>query len=247
MVADHQFEDAGLARLYDGLHPWAERDDFEFYLPRVMAAGSVLDVGCGTGMLLHRARESGHSGRLCGLDPAVGMLELARQRADVEWVLGDLATVDFDREFDLVVMTGHAFQVLLTDDDLRAALGSVRAALTDDGRFAFETRNPRVRTWEQWTPDRAVEMHLPSGTVVRMEHDVELPVTGELVSFTTTYTSATWDAPQRSHSTLRFLDADAVAAHLTAAGLTIDEQYGDWDRSAITATSPEIITLARPT
>jgi len=35
-----------------------------------MAAPSVLDVGCGTGAMLHEARQLGHVGRLCGLDPA---------------------------------------------------------------------------------------------------------------------------------------------------------------------------------
>ncbi len=40
------------------------------------------------------------------------MLDQARRRSDVEWVLGDLATAQWDREFDLAVMTGHAFQVL---------------------------------------------------------------------------------------------------------------------------------------
>ena len=40
-----------------------------------MAAPSVLDVGCGTGRLLHRAREAGHAGRLCGVDPDVAALE----------------------------------------------------------------------------------------------------------------------------------------------------------------------------
>ena len=39
-------------------------------LPMILAAESVLDVGCGTGALLHWARESGHGGRLVGLDPA---------------------------------------------------------------------------------------------------------------------------------------------------------------------------------
>jgi ubiquinone/menaquinone biosynthesis C-methylase UbiE len=44
-----------------------------------MGAGSVLDVGCGTGTLLGRAREAGHSGRLRFLDPAAlaGFLEEA--------------------------------------------------------------------------------------------------------------------------------------------------------------------------
>jgi len=51
---------------------------------------TCLDVGCGTGALLHQARESSHCGRLCGLDPADGMLKQARARSDIEWVLGDL-------------------------------------------------------------------------------------------------------------------------------------------------------------
>ena len=56
-----------------------------------MAARAVLDVGCGTGSLLRRARELGHEGRLCGLDPAAAMLAQARTRPDVEWRLGDLS------------------------------------------------------------------------------------------------------------------------------------------------------------
>jgi SAM-dependent methyltransferase len=243
-VVDHHFASPGLAELYDVLHPWEQRGDFRFYLPLVTAAGSVLDVGCGTGSLLHRAREAGHTGRLCGLDPAAGMLEQARQRSDIEWVQGDLTTVGWDREFDLVVMTGHVFQVFVEDDDLRAALGAIRGALTEDGRFAFETRNPLARAWERWTPDRAVEAVDASGAVARMEHDVEVPVVGDRVSFTTTYTSPRWDGPEVSHSTLRFLDAPSLSAFLTGAGLVIEEQFGDWAREPLTEASPEIITIA---
>ncbi|GAA2274731.1 hypothetical protein GCM10010145_51610 [Streptomyces ruber] len=74
------------------------------------------DVGCGTGALLRRAREDGHTGRLCGLDPADGLLKVARRRPDVERVLGGLATAPRrDRESGLAVMTGHAFRELLGD------------------------------------------------------------------------------------------------------------------------------------
>jgi SAM-dependent methyltransferase len=56
-----------------------------FYHELVMAAGSVLDVGCGTGAMLACAREHGYRGRLTGLDPDGAALERARRQADVEW------------------------------------------------------------------------------------------------------------------------------------------------------------------
>ncbi len=223
----------------------AGRADFDFYLPLLMASKSVLDVGCGTGALLHMAREAGHTGRLCGLDPAEGMLEQARKRPDIEWVLGDLASVTWEREFDLVVMTGHAFQVFVDDQEIQFSLAAIRAALTDNGRFAFETRNPLVRGWEAWTPDKATEILDGAGALVRMSHQVETPVDGDLVSFTITFSSPGWARPQLSRSTLRFLDVDSLARFLAGAGLAIEEQYGDWDRSPLAETSPEIITIAR--
>ena len=79
MHTEPMYADADVAALYDLLNPWGPSDDF--YLSFVMAAPSVLDVGCGTGRLLHRAREAGHTGRLCGVDPDLAALERARRRA----------------------------------------------------------------------------------------------------------------------------------------------------------------------
>jgi SAM-dependent methyltransferase len=103
------------------LNPWGPSDDF--YLDLVMSAGSVLDVGCGTGALLHRARDTGHTGWLCGLDPDPAMLDQARARSDIEWVLADAASAAWDREFDLAVMASHAFQELVGDGELRRSSG----------------------------------------------------------------------------------------------------------------------------
>ena len=171
-MVDPHYADPRLAVLYDAF--CAGRPDFRFYLPLVLAAPRVLDAGCGTGELLRLARAAGHTGRLCGLDPAPAMLEVARARPDIEWVLGDLSSVRWEGAFDLVVMTGHAFQVLTTDDQLRTALGAVREALAEEGRFVFETRNPLVREWEAWAPGNAAEI-VRDGAVVRMEN-VEAPV-----------------------------------------------------------------------
>jgi len=240
-----QYEDTELASLYDLFYPWDSRDDLPFYLPLVMSAASVLDVGCGTGALLKAAREAGHGGRLCGLDPAPGMLEQAVRRADVEWVHGDLSTVAFRDEFDLVVMTGHAFQVLVEDDAILAALAAIRGALTEQGRFAFETRNPRLREWEAWNEESIEGVTTDSGTVVLMRQQLE-SVEGDTVGVTITFDSSSWDGPMVSHSTLRFLDSDVLDSLLVDSGLLVFERFGDWDRRPLTHDSPEIITICGP-
>jgi SAM-dependent methyltransferase len=240
-MADDHFDDAYLASLYDRLS--VDRGDEPFYLHLIASAERVLDVGCGTGSLLHGARVAGHRGRLVGLDPAPGMLAQARRHPDVEWVQGYLPEAGFAAEFDLVFMTGHAFQVLVSDDDIRALLAAVRGALVPGGRFAFETRNPLHRAWESWTPDDVTEVADDEGTAIRVWHEVE-KVDGQHITFTTTYAGPPGREPRISRSTLRFVPAETVDHLLDEAGFVIDERYGFWDRSLFTPTSPEIITVA---
>lgn len=230
------------AAWYDVLNPWGPSDDF--YLDLVMSADRVLDVGCGTGSLLRRARAAGHTGRLCGLDPDPAMLDRARARTDIEWVLADAASATWDREFDLAFMASHAFQVFVEDDDLRTSLRAIRAALSDGGRFAFETRHPQARAWEGW--NTSFEARNPDGEVVQVSLQVQA-VAGDVVRLTETMSGRWWDRPQVESGALRFLDPDAITACLSDAGFAIEQQFGDWDRGALTSTSEEIITIARRT
>jgi SAM-dependent methyltransferase len=242
-VADALFEDEYLASLYDRLS--IDRGDEDYYQHLIEGAASVLDVGCGTGRSLHRARTAGHRGRLVGLDPAEGMLAQARRYPDIEWVIGTLPDVRFTAEFDLVYMTGHAFQILLTDEDIYAFLAAARTALNPSGRLAFETLNPLDRGWERWTPDAVAEVIDGAGRTVRVWHEVEA-VDGEFVTFTENYASDGWPEVKVSRSTLRFVHAEHLDRLLTSAGFVIDERYGNWDRSLFTPGSPEIITVAHP-
>lgn len=245
-MPDLLFTDPDLAALYDAFSPRRHRSDFDFYLPYIMSARSVLDVGCGTGSLLQEARDKGHTGRLVGLDPAEGMLKQARKRNDIEWVLGDLSSTSWDHEFDFIVMTGHAFQVLLTDEEVQTALAAIRAAIAATGKFGFETRNPAAREWERWPDQYTGEVQDAAGVTVRSKCSVEPPLKDDLVSFSHTFTSAGWQLSRVSHSTLRFLDGPALSEFLGDADLEIAEQYGDWDRSPLGDASPEIITVAQP-
>lgn len=243
-MADELYADARLAALYDRLYPGAS--DFGFYLPLVMAARSVLDVGCGTGALLHAARARGHTGRLCGLDPAEPMLAQARARGDIDWIHGELASAGWVEEFDLVVMTGHVFQVFIEDTELRAALSAVRRVLRPSGHFAFETRNPAARAWASWQAPAPIEIEGPGGERIRLSREVLAPFDGRTVTFTETFSSPGWGQPRVSRSTLRFLEAPQLGRFLAEAGFTIEAQFGGFGGEPLTPGSAEIVTIARP-
>jgi SAM-dependent methyltransferase len=239
------YSDAAAAALYDVLNPWARSD--EFYLRLVLAAPSAIDIGCGTGQILERARSSGHTGRLTGLDPDPAMLDVARQRtgADaIEWVAGPAASMDGQAQFQLAIMTGHAFQCLVTDEEVSQSLTAIRHALTAGGQFAFETRNPACRAWESWATADAEEAVDPSGRPVRVSHQVE-SVDGGVVTLTETTSDAAGTRLRVDRAQLRFLEPAQLAGFLARAGFTIEAQYGDWEAAPLTSAGTEIITIAR--
>ncbi|MGP4092582.1 class I SAM-dependent methyltransferase [Streptomyces sp. KR55] len=242
------FSDADVAALYDLLNPWNpdRRSEDRFYFPLVMSSESVLDVGCGTGAMLKLARERGHRGRLVGLDPDRAALDRARRRTDVEWVEGTAADARRGADFELATMTGHAFQNLLTDDELRTSLTAIHGALRPGGRFAFETRHPQVRAWEEWTPanpNDVVDLVDGAGRAVRYWHDVDA-VVGDVVAIRGTVAKPDGAVLRVLRESLRFLDVATLNAFLVEAGFEIQAQYGDWDRGQITDDSREIITIA---
>jgi SAM-dependent methyltransferase len=235
------FSDADAAELYDTLNPW-DGNRFPadaFYDELVTASGSVLDVGCGTGAMLHRARERGHRGRLVGIDPDLAALERARRRDDVEWIAGTAAEIGLRQEFELATMVSHAFQCLVGDDELRRSLKAVRGALADGGCFAFETRHPQAKAWQDWNPAEVTEI-----AGLRMWHEVE-SVEDYVVTFTETTARLDGSVLRVDRTALRFLDVAPLNAFLTEAGFEVTEQYGDWQRGPLTSASREIVTIAR--
>ncbi|MER7175865.1 class I SAM-dependent methyltransferase [Streptomyces mesophilus] len=239
------FTDEEAAALYDHMYPWSgPRADARFYDAYVMAADSVLDVGCGTGAMLHAARERGHRGRLTGLDPDRAALARARRRADVQWLEGVAADAPAGAGFTLATMTGNAFQCLVTDEAVSASLDAVRAALRPGGRFAFDTRHPQARAWEAWNPQHRYDVVDSGGRTLTVWHQVDSVGEG-LVAFHETTAGPDGTVLRVAHDTLRFLGVEELADQLAAAGFEIETQYGDWQQGPVTADSTSVVTVAR--
>lgn len=241
---DRQYLDPRLVALYDALNP--PDASSELYARLVGAEPRrVLDIGCGTGQLALRLASAGHA--VTGADPAPPMLDLARRHdpaGRVTWVIDDARSMRLGRRFDVVLMTGHVFQIMLTDDEVAAALTTAREHLVPGGVLAFETRNPGARAWEQWTPERSTRtLCVELFGAVTVSHEL-VEIVGDIVRFTTRHELGASGETIVTESSLRFLDAEAVADRLRAAGFGQIALHGDWDRSPMTPASPEIIAVA---
>lgn len=253
MQLDLHYTDALLVSVYDIEN--AGRHDIDFYLEQAHELGAVsaIDLGCGTGVLAVDLAAAGV--KVTGVDPAVRMLQFARTRPGgdrVRWVEGDSSVLETESA-DLVVMTGHAAQVLLTDDAWTAMIRDVRRALRPGGHLAFEVRNPDAKAWLRWTRQHSHgSFRLPAGG--HFESWVEVTgVRGDLVSFEghnlfSGRLPGSLPAPGGDlvvPSTLRFRTQAQVSASLISAGFEVPTVYGDWDRSPVGSTSSELIFLAQ--
>ena len=124
-----EFSDPRLVAVYDTLnaYPPGSQPDFSLREARECGARSVVEVGCGTGLISRLFLEQGYG--VTGLDPAGRMLDVARARPGAHrgrWVEGDIGALDV-RGVDFASMAGHVAQFFVTDDDWRDALRVLHA------------------------------------------------------------------------------------------------------------------------
>ena len=241
---DQHYVDPRLVALYDRDNPRGADTDFYLGLAADLRARTILDLGCGTGLLTRELAIDGR--RVVGIDPATAMLSFARQQpgADrVQWIEGDSAALSTPAA-DLVIMTGNVAQVFLDNTVWAATLHDIHGALRPGGHLAFESRNPDARAWEEWNRGATYErIDSPFGPLecwlelvdvgngrVRFEGHNVFTATGEVVV---------------ASSELRFRSLAELTDSLINAGFTVDQVHGDWHHGPVTSTSRIFVIVAR--
>ena len=232
-MADAIFTEPRLAKIYDPLDP--DRSDLDAYAAMAAGwgAGSVVDVGCGTGTLACLLARRGV--QVTGIDPAAASLAVARRKpgADrVRWLHGAATALPglAAPQSDLATMTGNVAQVFVTGQEWAATLAAIRQALRPGGRLVFESRDPARQAWLEWNRDQTYRRVVIPGTGPVQTWTDLTRAEGNLVSFRMTFVFEHDGAVLTSDSTLRFRSRSELADSLASAGLTVEEVRDAPDR-----------------
>lgn len=238
------YDDPDLAQFYDAA--FRLRDDFAFCTRLAKDAVSVLDLGCGTGELAATLA----SGReVTGVDPAAAMLAVARGRPNggaVTWVAEDARTVRLARRFDLVLLTGHAFQVFLAEEDQRAVLATIAVHLAPGGRFVFDSRNPAAPGRKERTRQETLRRidHPRHGPTEAWNVSVYDEESG-ILTYENGYRVLADGREYVAGARIRYTPQAEIADMIAAAGLEVERWLGDWSGAPFSASAKEIIPLGR--
>lgn len=136
------------------------------------AIKSVLDLGCGTGRHATLLARDGLD--VVGVDQSEAMLEHARQLAQdnksdgsLQFIKGDVRDFDVGKIFDAALMMFNVLGYMTSNDDLLAALKSVRRHVRSGGLFVFDIwYGPAVAAHPP--TDRLKEFKGPGGDMIRL-------------------------------------------------------------------------------
>ncbi|HET7204520.1 MAG TPA: class I SAM-dependent methyltransferase [Steroidobacteraceae bacterium] len=213
--------------------------------------GPVLELACGSG-LITLPMASGCSD-VTGVDLSRSMLDHARAKAarlgrSITWHETDARSLSLGRTFEVIILTGNAFQAFLTAEDQCRLLQTVRRHLSATGVFVFETRNPDGYELidkpleEFWYSYQSV-----SGDRVRVSGTQAYDPARQLMHWTTyrRWADGPGETVRVSRITCRFTGRRELLTLLADNGFSVSWQHGDWSGGQLTASSANIITGCR--
>jgi ubiquinone/menaquinone biosynthesis C-methylase UbiE len=254
-----RYEDPWTAQVYDYevAESWGERD-VAFYLRLAQESGGpVLELACGTGRVALPLARAGV--RVTGLDISPHMLAVAQRKAALEapsvrgrlrLVQGDMSAFRLGRRFTLIIIPYRAFQALLERDEQRGCLACCARHLRPDGKLAINLFNPRLSRLaaEGEVEEGPDEFPGPEGVMVRWTARTRFDTANQKLISRQRYqcTDQQGHVRVREHLLeLRYLFRFEMECMLEGCGFAVEALYGNFDRRAFVAASPEMIFVAR--
>jgi ubiquinone/menaquinone biosynthesis C-methylase UbiE len=254
--------DSFIADYYDESPIVRERtQDVTFYRDAVREFGDpVLELGCGTGRITMALAEVGK--RVTGLDVSERMLERAvkkraalfpEERERIHLVQGDMTQFDLGEKFRLIIIPFRPFQHLIETQQQIDCLERVRKHLAPSGRLildVFQTDAERMHDPVHMRETAITEYKTPDGRQVRISERLAAFHRAKQCNDVEMIFSIVHPGGRQERLvfawTLRYFFRYEVEHLLARCGFHTTALYGDFDRSPLSDSSPEMIYVAQP-
>lgn len=241
---------ADRARLYHAqYHDFAE--DIPFWLALAgQSGGPILEMGCGTGRLLHALSTTGHN--VIGVDHDPAMVDFARRclgpsvGQSISLVEGDLARVSLEKPVQLAIGALNTF-AYLDDQNLESVLSNISNALNRGGLIALDLptldQGLDAMSEDAASLDDFVEPALGSSIEVRakvLSHD------GKRVDIQWLYDELHPDGTVQRHiweQTYYLRSLETLKDPIEKCNLSLRSVYGDYDFSPLRADSNRLLLV----
>ena len=242
---DHRSYGDGFADVYDDWY--ADVTDVDATVERMVelagAGGRVLELGAGTGRLAVPMVTAGL--RVAGIDASAAMLARLRERDPdglVESILGDMNDELPDGPFDAVLIAYNTIFNLLGEHDQPRLFERVAERLAPAGVFVVEAFVPDVDLVDGRT---AADVTVRSMAVDHVVLSVSVNRPGEQV-FEGQFVQLTQDGGVRLRPwSIRWATPAQLDDMATAAGLRLDQRWGDMSCAPFTDDSTQHVSVYR--
>ena len=98
---------------------------------------SILEIGCGSGMLARRFLKDGYD--YTGLDLSNEMLDIARSEVKTDkFVQGDMRNLSINRQYDSVLITGRSIAYNIENEEVLNTFTGIHKVLKNNGLLIFD-------------------------------------------------------------------------------------------------------------
>lgn len=220
-----------------------------FYLKEAQRnQGRVLELACGSGRLAVPIAQTGRE--VVGLDLSHSMLEAARAKASavgvqVQWVQGNMSSFDLGGQFSTVLIAGNSLLHLLSREDLKHCLSSVRRHLVPDGRLIFDVFNPDVRQLARNSQQRypLFKVKHPQRGQITLEETAVYDALTQVRNIRWYFSSPEESDFRVIDYSLRVIFPEELLLLLESARFRLQARFGEFTREPFTSSTPRQLCI----
>ena len=207
----------------------------------------VIDLGCGPGLYVSRLARTG--AQVTGVDFSPRSIEYARERAereglDVDYQLGDYLALDIEPGYDLATMIMCDY-CALSPDQRGALLQRVRELLKPGGRFLFDVYSlAYFETWEEMAAygERLMDGFWSAEPYFGFQNTFRYEEEKVVLE---RYLIVERERQTEYFNWFQHYSLESLNAEVEAAGLLVEDVYGDVSGEPFELSLPEFAMVVR--